>query len=62
MRGGVRAALRQAHYDLIHAHYVFSGILAKPELCADRIHPNAEGYLELARGIATGLQWLGIKG
>lgn len=41
---------------------VFSGILAKPELCADRIHPNAEGYLELARGIAAGLQWLGIKG
>jgi acyl-CoA hydrolase len=30
---------------------VFSEILSRPELCADRIHPNAEGYRTMAATI-----------
>ena len=38
---------------------VFSEILGKPELCADRIHPNALGYQTMATGIHARLQELG---
>ena len=30
---------------------VFSEILSRPELCADNIHPNAEGYRKMAAAI-----------
>jgi len=40
---------------------VFSGILARPELCADKIHPNAEGYRQVAAGIYAALQQLGLR-
>lgn len=30
---------------------VFSEILSQPELCADRIHPNAKGYHQMASGL-----------
>jgi acyl-CoA thioesterase I len=30
---------------------VFSEILSRPELCADPIHPNAEGYRKMAATI-----------
>jgi acyl-CoA hydrolase len=39
---------------------VFSAVLARPEWCADRIHPNAEGYRQMASGIFTALQQLGL--
>ncbi len=39
---------------------VFSDTLARPELCADRIHPNARGYQHMAEGIHTRLQTLGL--
>ncbi|MES2584556.1 MAG: GDSL-type esterase/lipase family protein [Pseudomonadota bacterium] len=38
---------------------VFSDTLARPELCADRIHPNAQGYQHMATGIHARLQALG---
>jgi acyl-CoA thioesterase-1 len=38
---------------------VFSETLARPELCADRIHPNARGYQHMATGIHLRLQELG---
>lgn len=38
---------------------VFAGILARPEWCADRIHPNAEGYRQMAAGIQRELLKLG---
>lgn len=38
---------------------VFASILARPEWCADRIHPNAEGYRQMAAGIQRELQKLG---
>ncbi len=38
---------------------VFSDTLARPELCADRIHPNAQGYQHMATGIHARLQGLG---
>jgi len=38
---------------------VFSEILARPELCADRIHPNALGYQQMATGIHARLQAVG---
>lgn len=38
---------------------VFSDTLSRPELCADRIHPNARGYQHMATGIHTRLQQLG---
>lgn len=40
---------------------IFSSILAKPELCADRIHPNAAGYRVFAQGVADGLRRIGLK-
>lgn len=39
---------------------VFSDVLAKPELCADQIHPNAQGYRQMAEGIHTRLRELGL--
>lgn len=39
---------------------VFSQTLARPELCADRIHPNALGYRFMAEGIHVRLQALGL--
>ena len=39
---------------------VFSSILARPELCADRIHPNARGYREMAAGIHAALRSIGL--
>lgn len=40
---------------------VFSDVLARPELCADRIHPNAEGYRYLAEGILAALKVFGLS-
>ena len=39
---------------------VFAEILGTPELCADRIHPNARGYARMAAGIHARLQELGL--
>ncbi|HEX6734498.1 MAG TPA: GDSL-type esterase/lipase family protein [Azonexus sp.] len=39
---------------------VFSDILGRPELCADQIHPNADGYREMAAGLHAALQRLGL--
>ena len=39
---------------------VFSDTLARPELCADKIHPNARGYEHMATGIYTRLQKVGL--
>ena len=39
---------------------VFSNVLAKPELCADKIHPNAHGYQQMGQGIADKLRYLGL--
>lgn len=39
---------------------VFSDILGRPELCADQIHPNAQGYARMAQGIASRLEQLGM--
>jgi acyl-CoA thioesterase-1 len=39
---------------------VFSDILSRPELCADKIHPNAQGYLQMASGIHAGLKNIGL--
>ncbi|MDR2613818.1 MAG: GDSL-type esterase/lipase family protein [Candidatus Accumulibacter sp.] len=39
---------------------VFSGVLSRPELCADRIHPNADGYRQMAEGIYGALKQLGL--
>lgn len=41
---------------------VFSEILARPELCADAIHPNAAGYRQMAVGIFDRLKTLGLIG
>ena len=39
---------------------VFSKVLAKPELRADAVHPNAQGYREMADGILAGLKKNGL--
>ena len=39
---------------------VFSDILGRAELCADQIHPNAQGYLQMASGIHAYLKKLGL--
>ena len=39
---------------------VFSDILSDPALKADQIHPNREGYVKLAEGIATKLRSAGL--
>lgn len=40
--------------------WVFSETLARPELCADRIHPNALGYQHMATGIHARLKEVGL--
>jgi len=40
---------------------VFSDILAQPELCADKIHPNAAGYRQMAEVIHARLQEFGFS-
>jgi acyl-CoA hydrolase len=39
---------------------VFSDILSRPELCADKIHPNAAGYRQMATGIHAALKQWGL--
>lgn len=39
---------------------VFSDVLGRPELCADRIHPNGEGYRVMAEGIFAALRKIGL--
>lgn len=39
---------------------VFSEVLARPELCADQIHPNAQGYRQMAAGMHARLRELGL--
>lgn len=39
---------------------VFSDILAEPALCADNIHPNANGYRQMAEGVLAELKALGL--
>ena len=39
---------------------VFAGILARPELCADQIHPNAQGYRQMAEGFQAELKKMGL--
>ncbi|PLX77088.1 MAG: arylesterase [Azoarcus sp.] len=39
---------------------VFSDVLSRPELTADKIHPNARGYQEMATGIHAALQQIGL--
>lgn len=39
---------------------VFSDVLGRPELCADQIHPNAQGYQVMAAGIHAALKTLGL--
>ncbi|MDQ5915358.1 MAG: acyl-CoA thioesterase [Pseudomonadota bacterium] len=39
---------------------VFAEILARPELCADQIHPNAQGYRQMAEGFQAALKKLGV--
>lgn len=39
---------------------VFSDILSRPELTADKIHPNAHGYREMASAIHARLQQIGL--
>lgn len=38
---------------------IFARILSDPALKADQIHPNAEGYRQMAEGIAEGLRQAG---
>lgn len=40
---------------------VFAEILGRPELCADQIHPNAQGYQEMATGIHAALKTMGLS-
>ncbi|MDP3539606.1 MAG: GDSL-type esterase/lipase family protein [Azonexus sp.] len=39
---------------------VFSNVLAQPELCSDKIHPNAQGYRQMANSIFAGLREIGL--
>lgn len=39
---------------------VFSDVLSQPALCADKIHPNAQGYQQMATGIHSGLKRHGL--
>lgn len=41
---------------------VFAEILSRPELCADQIHPNAQGYRQMAEGFQSALKKLGLLG
>ena len=39
---------------------VFAAILGQPDLCADQIHPNANGYVQMASGIHAYLKKVGL--
>lgn len=39
---------------------VFADVLSQPELCADRIHPNAAGYAHMVAGILAELRRIGL--
>jgi len=39
---------------------VFSDVLSKPELCADKIHPNAKGYRQMASGMFARFKEIGF--
>ena len=39
---------------------VFSRVLSQPELCADRIHPNAKGYRQMASGMVASFGDIGF--
>lgn len=39
---------------------VFADILARPDLCADQIHPNAQGYQQMAEGFSAALKKSGL--
>lgn len=39
---------------------VFADVLSQPELCADKIHPNAAGYAWMAAEIHKALQQIGL--
>lgn len=39
---------------------VFSDVLSKPEHCADRIHPNAKGYRQMASGLIARFSEIGF--
>lgn len=39
---------------------VFSDVLSKPELCADKVHPNAKGYRQMADGLFARLSEIGL--
>lgn len=39
---------------------VFSDILSRPELCADKVHPNAAGYRRMADNIRAALKESGL--
>lgn len=39
---------------------VFSDVLSQPELCADRIHPNAKGYRQMASGLFARFSEIGF--
>jgi acyl-CoA hydrolase len=39
---------------------VVSNVLGQPDLRADRIHPNAEGYRQMASGVFAGLRASGL--
>jgi acyl-CoA thioesterase I len=39
---------------------VFADILARRELCADQIHPNARGYRQMAEGFQAALKKTGL--
>ena len=41
---------------------VFANVLAQPELCADRIHPNANGYRQMASQMHAALTEAGLIG
>ena len=40
---------------------VFSEVLSHPELCSDKIHPNAAGYQRMASGIHDALKKMGLR-
>jgi acyl-CoA thioesterase I len=39
---------------------VFSDVLSQPELCADKIHPNAKGYRQMASGLLARFSEIGL--
>jgi len=39
---------------------VFSDVLSQPELCSDKIHPNAKGYRQMASGMIARFKEIGF--